>query len=111
MVADLYICWAYYYDLAGNFQKAESIFRRGLEVRAEPYGELDQAHKHFGYTVSQRIFYQDDSSKEEFLHSLLERRHALTSLKAHKKKVGSIRLGRAVKSQNPGKIEVIYYFY
>ncbi|XP_055383397.1 uncharacterized protein LOC129613385 [Condylostylus longicornis] len=106
MIADLYICWAYYYDLVGNFHKADSIFRKGIEVKAQPYEELEQAYKHFGFTMSQRILHQDETSKEEMMTSIRERRHALTSLRPHKKKVGSIRTGSAVKSSNPGKIKI-----
>lgn len=109
MVADLYICWAYYYDLSGNFQRANEIYQKGLDARAQPFEELDQAHKHFGFTMSQRILHQDQDSQQGFINSLHERRNALTSLRTHRKQVGSVRTGIAVKSLQPGKVLVSIY--
>ncbi|XP_067637527.1 uncharacterized protein BubR1 [Eurosta solidaginis] len=108
MVADFYICWAYHYDLCGNTRKADEIFRRGMACRAQPLEELQEAHIHFGFTVAQRIMYQDDDNmKENTKRQFAERRLALTSLRGHKKKatVGSIRTGAAIKSYTPGTVE------
>ncbi|XP_067637520.1 uncharacterized protein [Eurosta solidaginis] len=108
MVADFYICWAYHYDLCGNTRKADEIFRRGMACRAQPLEELQEAHLHFGFTVAQRIVYQDDDNmKENTKRQFAERRLALTSLRGHKKKatVGSIRTGAAIKSYTPGIVE------
>ena len=105
MCAELYIAWAYYYDIADNFPKTEEIFRKGLDAHAQPHEELEQAHKHFCVSMSQRMLYKDENSKLKFLESMEEKRNALTSLKAHKKKhVGSIRTGAAVKSHMPGVV-------
>lgn len=106
MVADLYICWAYYYDLMGDFRSADQIFRKGIACQAQPLQELQEAHQHFGFTMSQRILYNDESSKEKYQSSMLEKRSALTSLKSHKKKVGSIRTGAVVKKITPGTVQV-----
>ncbi|XP_067635526.1 uncharacterized protein [Eurosta solidaginis] len=108
MVADFYICWAYHYDLCGNTPKADEIFLRGIACRAQPLEELQEAHLHFGFTVAQRIMYQDDDNmKANTERQFAERRLALTSLRGHKKKatVGSIRTGAAIKSYTPGTVE------
>lgn len=107
MVADLYISWAYCYDLCGNYRKAEEIFRHGIACRAEPVEELQEAHQHFGFIVSQRFIYKHDANETELANQQLnERRLALTSLQSHRKKIGSIRTGSAVKSFAPGTIQV-----
>lgn len=106
MIADLYLCWAHYYDYCDNFEKAESIYRKGLDARAQPLDSLEQAHKQFGFSMSQRLLYKDDVKRQEFRSSMEEKRLALTSLRTHKHKhVGSIRTGSAVKSHNPGRVQ------
>lgn len=105
MVADLYICWAYYYDVHDNFPKAEEIFRKGFDARAQPIEDLETAHRNFGFSMSQRILHKDDSNKQSFLSSMEERRQALTSLRSYKRKhVGSIRTGTLIKSHLPPKV-------
>lgn len=106
MVADLYLCWAHYYDYNDNFEKAESVYQKGLDARAQPLDQLEQAHRQFGFSMSQRLLHKDVTTREKFLSSMDEKRLALTSLRAHKHRhVGSIRTGSAVKSYNPGRIE------
>lgn len=106
MCAELYIGWAYYYDAEDNFAQAESVFRKGLDARASPREDIEQAHRQFGFSMSQRLLHKDESSKMSFKSTLAERRNALTSLKAHKKRhVGSIRTGLAVKDSNPGIVD------
>lgn len=106
MIADLYLCWAHYYDYLDNFEKAESVYRKGLDARAQPIELLEQAHRQFGFSMSQRILYKDESTKREIRSTMDEQRLALTSLRAHKHRhVGSIRTGSAVKSYNPGRVD------
>lgn len=108
MIADLYLCWAYYYDYCDNFEKAENVYRKGLDARAQPIELIEQAHKQFGFSMSQRILYKDESTQREFRSSMDEQRLALTSLRAHKHRhVGSIRTGSAVKSHKPGRLDQI----
>nr|XP_029719042.1 uncharacterized protein LOC109406321 [Aedes albopictus] len=103
LCAELYIGWAYYYDAEDNFSQTEAVFQKGFDAGATPREDLEQAHRQFGFSMSQRLLHKDESSKMTFKSSLAERRNALTSLKAHKKRhVGSIRTGLAVKSHNPG---------
>lgn len=102
MVADLYLCWAHYYDYNDNFEKADSVYQKGLDARAQPLDQLEQAHKQFGFSMSQRLLHKDASTREKFLSLMDEQRLALTSLRRH---VGSIRTGSSVKSYNPGRVE------
>ena len=105
LCAELYIAWAYYYDAVDNFAKTEEVFQKGLRAGAEPKAELEQAHKLFGFSMSQRLLHKDECSKLKFQTSLNERRNALTSLRTSRKKhVGSIRTGLAVKSYQPGTV-------
>ncbi|EAA05275.4 AGAP011124-PA [Anopheles gambiae str. PEST] len=105
LCAELYIAWAYYYDAVDNFAKTEEVFQKGLRAGAEPKAELEQAHKLFGFSMSQRLLHKDECSKLKFQTSLNERRSALTSLRTSRKKhVGSIRTGLAVKSYQPGTV-------
>lgn len=106
MVADLYLCWAHYYDYNDNFEKADDVYQKGLNARAQPLDQLEQAHKQFGFSMSQRLLHKDASTRAKFLSSMDEQRLALTSLRAHKHRhVGSLRTGSAVKSYNPGRVE------
>lgn len=106
MVADLYLCWAHYYDYCDNFEKAEAVYRKGIDARAQPIEALEQAHRQFGFSMSQRILYKDETARQQFRSSMEEQRLALTSLRAHKHRhVGSIRTGAAVRSHNPGRVE------
>lgn len=106
MVADLYLCWAHYYDYCDNFEKAEAVYRKGLDARAQPIEKLEQAHHQFRISMSDRILYKDESTQMKEIRSTMdEQRLALTSLRAHKHRhVGSIRTGSAVKSYNPGRV-------
>ena len=55
--------------------------------------------------MSKRMLYDDEGSKQQFQVTMEEKRSALTSLKAHRKKyVGSVRSGIAVRDANPGTI-------
>lgn len=103
LCAELYIGWAHYYDAEDDFPQTESVFRKAFDAGAAPKEDVEQAHRQFGFSMSQRLLHKDESSKIKFQSSLAERRNALTSLKAHQRKhVGSIRTGLAIKSSTPG---------
>lgn len=106
LCAELYIGWAYYYDAEDNFAQTEAIYQKGLDAGALPKQELEQAHKQFGFSMSQRLLHKDECSKQKFQTKLAERRNALTSLKGQRNiHVGSIRTGLAVRSYNPGIVK------
>lgn len=105
LVADLYIAWSYYSDALNNYKQVEAIFQKGIDARAQPTEELEQAHQAFRMSMSRRLLYDDESSKQEFKATMEEKRSALTSLRAHKKKhVPSVRTGIAVRHENPGVV-------
>lgn len=104
MVADLYIFWAYLYDVADNFEKAEYVFQKGRDAKAEPRDALEQAHRQFGFSMSQRLLHKD-RYRDNFLSTMEERRNALTSLRTHRQQVGSVRTGAAIKSHAPGRVD------
>lgn len=104
--ADLYVCWAFYHDVADRFDRAEDVYRRGRDAHAEPHEQLEQAHRQFGFSMSQRLLHKD-TYREEFISTMEERRNALTSLRPQRSgsKVGSVRTGQAVRSLLPGRVE------
>lgn len=61
-VADLYINWAFYFDMHDNFTKADQIFKHGISAKAEPFDLLRSAHQQFCYSMSQRILYKSDET-------------------------------------------------
>ncbi|XP_059620134.1 uncharacterized protein LOC132264084 [Phlebotomus argentipes] len=106
MVADMYICWAYYFEVLENFQRAEQIYQLGFDARAQPLDELKQAHEQFLSSVGQRTLYSDERTRQTFFSNMEERRSALTSLRGHQSsRVGSIRTGGVVRDLNPGRVD------
>lgn len=105
MVADFYIFWAYLYDVADNFEKAEYVFQKGRDAKAEPREALELAHNQFGFSMSQRLLHKD-KYREGFMSTMEQRRNALTSLRTHRgHQVGSVRIGSAIKSHAPGRVD------
>lgn len=72
--ADLYRAWAYYHEAVGDFQSAHKVFEAGKQALAQPYDELDQAHKSLVMAAGQHMLY----GRNENL--LVQKRQALTSL-------------------------------
>lgn len=79
-LAAFYIAWAHYYDSAGAFKQAESIFNLGLQTNAQPIDDLRATHQKFRMSVAQRMLYDDGSSKKRSANSLAEQRHQITTL-------------------------------
>ncbi|XP_055375084.1 mitotic checkpoint serine/threonine-protein kinase BUB1 [Condylostylus longicornis] len=75
-----YISWAHYYDSASAFKQAESVYNLGFQAKAEPYMELQEAHTKFRLSVSQRMLYNDSSSKKRSANHLNEQRQQITTL-------------------------------
>lgn len=104
MVADLYIAWAHYFDVLDDFDKAKTVYQKGLDARAAPIEHLKQVYERFQFSVGQRVIRKDEY-RQEFLTSMEAQRNAFTSLRSLKRsKVGSIRTGSAVKSFTPGQV-------
>ncbi|XP_055297911.1 uncharacterized protein LOC129566204 [Sitodiplosis mosellana] len=72
-VADLYINWAFHFDIAGQFIKADEVFRRGLNAGAEPLNLLKSAHQAFGYSMSQRMLYKSDTNFQQQLQCRMKK--------------------------------------
>jgi checkpoint serine/threonine-protein kinase len=84
--AAFYIAWAHYYNYYNSdnsLKQAESIYNLGLQLKAEPLHELENAQKNFRYSVAQRMLYNDESSKKRTISSLAEQREQITSLSPH----------------------------
>lgn len=84
--AAFYIAWAHYYNYYNSdnsLKQAESIYNLGLQLKAEPLHELENAQKNFRYSVAQRMLYNDESSKKRSISSLEEQRQQITSLSPH----------------------------
>lgn len=78
--AIFYVGWAHYYDSANAFKQAESVYNLGFQANAEPYRDLERAHKEFRYSLSQRMLYNDQQSKKRSVSQLNDQRQQITSL-------------------------------
>ncbi|KAH1013504.1 hypothetical protein HUJ04_002488 [Dendroctonus ponderosae] len=72
--AEFYKAWAYYYEAGGDFQKANNIFEEGKRNLAQPYDELELAHKNLITSAGEHMLYGPNEGR------LQEKRQALTSL-------------------------------
>lgn len=81
--AAFYNGWAHYYNSSNQFKQAESIYNMGIQLKAEPIAELENAQKNFRFSVAQRMLYNDESSKKRTISSLAEQREQITSLSPH----------------------------
>ncbi|KAB0797214.1 hypothetical protein PPYR_08208 [Photinus pyralis] len=92
--ADLYRAWAYYYEAAGDYRSADSIFQLGRSEYAQPQQELIMAHQNMIFAAGQQVISGVNEQR------LLEQRHALTTLCPYAPgKVGS---ERSISSAGPG---------
>lgn len=53
--ADLYRAWAYYHEAAGDFSNAHNVFELGKNALAQPYEELESAHKNLVIAAGQHV--------------------------------------------------------
>ena len=102
-VAKFYIELAWEQEQRNNFKKAEQTFKvAGLKITNSEDKELVLTkHKQFQARVMKRML---ETSSDEVPEPAEEQRTALSSLKSQGKhgKVGSLRVGAAKKSENPG---------
>lgn len=85
-LAAFYIGWAHYFDSAGAFKQAESIFNLALQTNAQPLDELRAAQNKFRMSVAQRMLYDDGSSKKRSATCLAEQRQQITQLNPNGKR-------------------------
>lgn len=79
--AIFYIGWAHYYDAANAFKQAESVYNLGFQAKAQPMHDLEEAHKRFRLSISQRMLYDDQQSKKRTVSHLNDQRQQITALK------------------------------
>lgn len=85
-VADLYINWAYHYEINGDFAEADKIFKRGIEASAVPSDLLKSAHEEFGFWMSHQVFY---GQSDEYHNNLEKRLEKISSLSLFKVKTNA----------------------
>ncbi|XP_030753642.1 mitotic checkpoint serine/threonine-protein kinase BUB1 beta-like [Sitophilus oryzae] len=75
--ADFYKAWAYYYEAVGDFQKANNVFEEGKKNLAQPYEDLEIAHKNLITAAGEHVLFGRNENR------LQEKRQALISLHSH----------------------------
>ena len=102
-LAEMYINWAWELEQAGSTKKADQVFLKGMEkVEGEEDGEtLRKARERFHARAAKKAMEkrQDEGQDEE-------QRAVLGTLRGtgKKQKVGSVRVGAAKKSDDPGRM-------
>lgn len=74
-VADLYICWAHWFNIVGNFDRAEEIYQLGFKAKARSSRLLERAHHAFGVNMSKRVLNKADPKYEEKVRSQLQKKY------------------------------------
>ncbi|CAH2071152.1 unnamed protein product, partial [Iphiclides podalirius] len=106
--SEFYRAWACYCEESGDYKKANQVYMLGLQAKAQPIDELEQAHMNFQLFFAQRMLHDDSPTKRKAASALAETRMALTSLKSFKRRnianVPVQRVGDSVKSVVPGVV-------
>ncbi|XP_041970931.1 mitotic checkpoint serine/threonine-protein kinase BUB1-like [Aricia agestis] len=106
--SEFYRAWACYCEESGDYKKANQVYMLGLQAKAQPMDELEQAHMNFQLFFAQRMLHDDSPTKRKAASALAETRMALTSLKSFKRRnianVPVQRVGESVKSSVPGVV-------
>ncbi|CAH0725175.1 unnamed protein product, partial [Brenthis ino] len=106
--SEFYRAWACYCEESGDYKKANQVYMLGLQAKAQPLDELEQAHMNFQLFFAQRMLHDDSPTKRKAASALAETRMALTSLKSFKRRnianVPVQRVGENLKSTMPGVV-------
>ncbi|XP_063619690.1 uncharacterized protein LOC134792350 [Cydia splendana] len=106
--SEFYRAWACYCEESGDFKKANQVYMLGLQAKAQPLDELEQAHMNFQLVFAQRMLHDDSPTKRKAASALAETRMALTSLKSFKRRnianVPIQRVGDSIRSVVPGVV-------
>ncbi|CAH0553931.1 unnamed protein product [Brassicogethes aeneus] len=87
--ADLYVAWAHYHEVVGDFLGANNVIELGKRALANPNTQIDEAHISLLKAVGQYHLHGPDVARR----CLIKKRHALTSLISYKPARGeSVRL-------------------
>ncbi|CAK1598916.1 unnamed protein product [Parnassius mnemosyne] len=106
--SEFYRAWACYCEESGDYKKANQVYMLGLQAKAQPLDELEQAHMNFQLFFAQRMLHDDSPTKRKAASALAETRMALTSLKSFKRRnianVPVQRVGESIRSIVPGVV-------
>ncbi|VVD05107.1 unnamed protein product [Leptidea sinapis] len=106
--SEFYRAWACYCEESGDYKKANQVYMLGLQAKAQPLDELEQAHMNFQLFFAQRMLHDDSPTKRKAASALAETRMALTSLKSFKRRnianVPVQRVGGCIKNPRPGVV-------
>ncbi|XP_023933818.2 uncharacterized protein LOC112042867 [Bicyclus anynana] len=106
--SEFYRAWACYSEESGDYKKANQVYMLGLQAKAQPLDELEQAHMNFQLFFAQRMLHDDSPTKRKAASALAETRLALTSLKSFKRRnianVPVQRVGDSIKHVVPGVV-------
>ncbi|XP_045766135.1 uncharacterized protein LOC123867869 isoform X3 [Maniola jurtina] len=106
--SEFYRAWACYCEESGDYKKANQVYMMGLQAKAQPLDELEQAHMNFQLFFAQRMLHDDSPTKRKAASALAETRSALTSLKSFKRRnianVPVQRVGESIKNVVPGVV-------
>ncbi|KAL4716638.1 hypothetical protein ACJJTC_008273 [Scirpophaga incertulas] len=106
--SEFYRAWACYCEESGDYKKANQVYMLGLQAKAQPLDELEQAHMNFQLFFAQRMLHDDSPTKRKAASALAETRMALTSLRSFKRRnianVPVHRIGDNIKSSVPGVV-------
>lgn len=74
-VADLYICWAHWFNIAADFTHANQIYTLGFKADAQPFDLLKRAYDAFVVNKSKRNSNTAKPGYEEKVRSQLQRKY------------------------------------
>ncbi|XP_007659318.2 mitotic checkpoint serine/threonine-protein kinase BUB1 beta [Ornithorhynchus anatinus] len=112
-LAQLYIAWAEAYEVREDYRKAEQVFQKGLQCKAEPQDRLQSQHRQFQARVSRQTLWALERGGEEEEEEVEEvedwalgpHRTSLAELKSRGKKTARApinRVGGALRGQSRG---------
>ena len=102
--SELYVNWAYEMEKAGDVKKATEVFNKGLEnCLPEEQEALRQQRKRFQARAVSQLAKDMAEQEEGQGHEVEEERAVLGSLRGSR--VGSVRVGAALKSHQPGVVK------
>ncbi|KAG4074414.1 hypothetical protein HA402_000393 [Bradysia odoriphaga] len=84
--AIFYIGWAHYYDIANEFNQAESVYNLGFQAKAKPTADLEEAHAKFRRSLSQRMNKDNNLIKKRTVDQMVDQRQMIESNSAAAKR-------------------------
>lgn len=110
LVADLYVCWAQFYNIENRFEDVEKILNIGLTLKASPRPLLVAALHEFNSSKNQRIRFKEN---EQFCqrNGFLMRKHLskITSIRATQFSSKSSKLTEFAYNKNKHRFCIPFY--